>query len=217
MTQQLASPGTYDFGLTPEQEAFAARIHREAIVFDMLSQHAGANIFDHYPAELRAELEAMMEQAAHPYEKFLRAVIWPYEISRRGQSDLIADWYRQSGVTVISHGISVEDIPGHLYEELVVPYRNLPWLRHVTTAQEMRQAKADGVIASYANCQPDGSIPNDLGAINLAYERGLRSLMLTYNTMTTVGSAAPNALTRGYPFTVSMSSSAVMSSASSST
>ncbi|WP_129780847.1 dipeptidase [Peristeroidobacter soli] len=187
MTQPLASPGRYDFGLTPEQEATAGRIHREAIVFDLLSQHAGANIFDHYPADLRAELAATLEQAGNYYEKFLRSVIWPYEISRRGQSDLIADWYRQAGVTVISHGISVEDIPGHLYDLLVVPYQNLPWLRHVTTAKEMRQAKADGVIASYANCQPDSSIPHDLGAINLAYQRGLRSLMLTYNNMTTVG------------------------------
>lgn len=187
MTQPLASPGHYDFGLTAAQEVTAERIHREAIVFDMLSQHAGANIFDHYPEALRAEFAATMEQAGNYYEKFLRAVIWPYEVSRLGQSDLIADWYRQAGVTVISHGISVEDIPGHLYEQLVVPYQNLPWLRHVTTARQMRQAKADGVIASYANCQPDGSLPNDLGAINLAYQRGLRSLMLTYNTMTTVG------------------------------
>src|SRR3546814_18992551 len=50
----------------------------------------------------------------------------------------------------------------------------------------MRQAKQDGVIASYGNCQPDSSIPHDLGAIDLGYSRGLRSLMLTYNSMTTV-------------------------------
>lgn len=187
MTEQLSSPGRYDFGLTRAQEATAERIHREAIVFDLLSQHAGANIFDHYPEALRAELDESLAKAGNYYEKFLRAVVWPYEVSRRGQSDLLRDWFHQAGVTVISHGISVEDIEGKLYQLTVAPYTNLPWLRHVTTAKEMRQAKADGVIASYANCQPDGSIPNDLGAIDVSYERGLRSLMLTYNNMTTVG------------------------------
>jgi membrane dipeptidase len=187
MTEHSTAPGTYDFGLNQAQETTAARIHREAIVFDLLSQQTGANIFEHYPAPLRAEFAQTMEQAGSAYQKFLRALVWPLEVSRKGQSDLIRDWFHEAGVNVICHGISVEDISGALYEQTVVPYTNLPWLRHVTTAKEMRQAKADGVIASYANCQPDGSLPNDLSAIDLAYERGLRSLMLTYNSMTTVG------------------------------
>src|SRR3546814_15129229 len=74
-------------------------------------------------------------------------------------------------------------VAGDLYEQTVAPYLELPWLRYVTTAAEMRQAKQDGVIASYGNCQPDSSIPHDLGAIDLGYSRGLRSLMLPYNSM----------------------------------
>src|SRR3546814_8052898 len=112
-------------------------------------------------------------------------------MSRRGDSDLIADWFREAGLTVIAHGVSVEDVAGDLYEQTVAPYLELPWLRYVTTAAEMRQAKQDGVIASYGNCQPDSSIPHDLGAIDLGYSRGLRSLMLTYNSMTTVGVGRP--------------------------
>src|SRR3546814_2368029 len=82
-------------------------------------------------------------------------------MSRRGDSDLIADWFREAGLTVIAHGVSVEDVAGDLYEQTVAPYLELPWLRYVTTAAEMRQAKQDGVIASYGNCQPDSSIPHD--------------------------------------------------------
>jgi membrane dipeptidase len=187
MNEHTAAAGRYDFHLTQAQEAVAERIHREAIVFDLLSQQAGANIFAHYPEELQSEFAQTLQSAGSYYQKFLRAVIWPYEVSRQGQSDLLRDWFHQAGLTVICHGISVEDVEGHLYNLTVAPYANLPWIRHVTTAREMRQAKVDGVIASYANCQPDGSIPNDLGAIDLAYKRGLRSLMLTYNSMTTVG------------------------------
>lgn len=187
MSENLPQPGRYDFGLSDAQEAAAERIHREAIVVDMLSQQAGANIFDHYPETLRAEFDRTIAEAGHFYEKFLRGVMWPYEMSRRGESHLIADWFREAGLTVIAHGVSVEDVGGALYEQTVAPYLDLPWLRYVTTAAEMRQAKKDGVVASYGNCQPDSSIPHDLDAIDLAYSRGLRSLMLTYNSMTTVG------------------------------
>src|SRR3546814_5156368 len=120
-----------------------------------------------------------------------------YEMSRRGDSDLIADWFREAGLTVIAHGVSVEDVAGDLYEQTVAPYLELPWLRYVTTAAEMRQAKQDGVIASYGNCQPDSSIPHDLGAIDLGSSRGLRSLMLTYNSMTTVAVGCPERVAAG--------------------
>src|SRR3546814_13052974 len=83
--------------------------------------------------------------------------MWPYEMSRRGDSDLIADWFREAGLTVIAHGVSVEDVAGDLYEQTVAPYLELPWLRYVTTAAEMRQAKPDGVIASYGNCTPESA------------------------------------------------------------
>src|SRR3546814_15269091 len=86
-----------------------------------------------------------------------------YEMSRRGDSDLIADWFREAGLTVIAHGVSVEDVAGDLYEQTVAPYLELPWLRYVTTAAEMRQAKQDGVIASYGNCQPDRSEARRVG------------------------------------------------------
>jgi membrane dipeptidase len=60
-------------------------------------------------------------------------------------------------------------------------------VRLATTIAEIRQAKADGVLAVYGNCQPTYGLPTELDAIDRAYAKGLRSLMLTYNRMDRVG------------------------------
>lgn len=58
-----SAPGRFDFRLSATQEARASRLHRESIVFDMLSQHAGGNIFACYPKELQADLETRQATA----------------------------------------------------------------------------------------------------------------------------------------------------------
>src|SRR3954469_7479674 len=55
--------GRFDFRLSTEQEARANRLHTASIVFDLLSQHAGGQIFAHYPAALQRELEHKMAAA----------------------------------------------------------------------------------------------------------------------------------------------------------
>src|SRR3546814_12281513 len=97
MPENLPQPVRYDFGLSEDQEAAAARIHREAIVVDMLSQQAGANIFDHYPPALCEEFDRTLAEAGHSYEKFLPGVLWPIEMSRRGGSDLNDRWFLGAG------------------------------------------------------------------------------------------------------------------------
>ncbi len=188
-------PGRYDFGLTPQQEERAARLHKEAIVIDLLSQRAGANIFDHYPADLRQELEERIARADNIYEKYLTANDWPYKVAAEGRSDLIFEWYRQGGIDVVVHGVPVGDAPLNATEPTEVLEGKR--MRLVTSAAEMRRAKADGVIGSYCNVQPLSPIPNDLNAINRAYDRGLRSLMLTYNSMTSVGSGCTERVDAG--------------------
>src|SRR3546814_5985303 len=86
MPENLPQPGRYDFGLSEDQEAAAARIHREAIVVDMLSQQAGANIFDHYPPALCEEFDRTIAEAGHFYEKFLRGVMRSEEHTSELQS-----------------------------------------------------------------------------------------------------------------------------------
>jgi membrane dipeptidase len=70
-----------------------------------------------------------------------------------------------------------------MFEELF----SLPWLRKVTQVEHARQCKQDGVIGLYAHWQPITPAPRSLEAITQAYERGLRSFMLTYNRMDNIG------------------------------
>lgn len=186
-------PGRYDFGLTAEQEARAERLHSESIVIDLLSQHAGGNIFALYPPEMQADFRRTVETAVRSgtaMEALAEAVYWPYEMSKMGKSHLLRDWFLESGLTCGTYGIEVHD--GHdpiciKWNSLAARYADLPWLRYVTTAAEIRQAKRDGVIASYAHAQPERPAPRDLKAIDVAYAQGLRSFMLTYNRMDNIG------------------------------
>jgi membrane dipeptidase len=190
MTSTNTAPASFDFGLSEQQEERARRLHRESIVVDLLSQHAGSNIFDHFAPSMQAELQSILAAAGSPMEAFLHAVYWPYELSKQGRSDLISAWFQQSGLTCGTYGIGVHDGTDALENEWQATtqrYADLPWLRYVTTAAEIRAAKRDGLIAFYAHCQPTTSIPRDLDCIDSAYSKGLRSLMLTYNSMDHVG------------------------------
>jgi membrane dipeptidase len=181
---------SFDFGLSEQQEERARRLHRESIVVDLLSQHAGGNIFDEYVPSLQAELQSFLAAAVSPMEAFLRAIYWPYELSKEGRSHLIRDWFQLSGLTCGTYGIGVHDGTDALENEWQATtqrYADLPWLRYVTTAAEIRAAKRDGLLAFYAHCQPTTPIPRDLNCIDTAYFKGLRSLMLTYNSMDHVG------------------------------
>jgi membrane dipeptidase len=189
-------PGRYDFGLTAEQEAHAAELHRVSIVFDMLSQHAGGNIFKHYPQPLQEQFRRHLDSVRDPADVYgdalwIESIYWPFEMSRTGRSDLLCEWFKAGGLSCGTFSdIRVHD--GHDpfirdKESRVMRYAQLPWLRLVTTAEQIREAKRDGVLAMYANCQPATPAPRDLKAFDRAYELGLRSFMLTYNRMDHIG------------------------------
>jgi len=186
-----SAPGRFNFGLSAAQEARAAKLHRESIVFDLLSQHAGGNIFAYYPKELQSEFRetlAVVEKSAALSE----AVYWPFEMALQGKSDLVWEWFQQSGLTCGTFDIDlmmsgVSDLLSADWDTKIVRYSELPWLRYVTTAAQIRAAKDDGVLAMYANLQPVIPAPRDIRAFETAYKRGLRSFMLTYNRMDHIG------------------------------
>jgi membrane dipeptidase len=184
------TPELFDFGLSTTQEARASRLHRESIVIDLLSQYAGGNIFAYYPQELQADFYATMAAAGTGLEALAEAVYWPYEMSKVGKSDLIWEWFQASGLTCGAYDIGVHDGRDPLWnkwEAVNGRYADLPWLRYVTTAAEIRQAKRDGVVAFYAHCQPVSPAPRALKPLDVAYAKGLRSFMLTYNLMDNIG------------------------------
>lgn len=183
----------YDFGLSESEEARAAALHRESIVLDWLQQEIGGpRIFGHYPSELRRELDDLIAQLPDGFKSYSTVKFWPYRLAIEGRSHLIREWYRESGLSCGTYSVPVHDgssrqIWGEDEEQMRMAAAQLPWLRHVTTADEIRQAKADDVVARYGHWQPVHPIPRDLREIDDAYGRGLRSLMLTYNRMDSVG------------------------------
>jgi membrane dipeptidase len=183
------APGQFDFGLDAAQEARAAKLHRESIIVDLLSQYAGGNIFDHFPEPLQHEFLAVMAEGTG-LDGLLDATYWPFEMSKLGKSDLIREWLQASGLSCGTYDVGVHDGNDKLcnkFSALSARYADLPWLRYVTTATQIRQAKRDGVVAFYAHWQPIGPLFTDLKALDAAYSKGLRSFMLTYNLMNNIG------------------------------
>lgn len=191
-TPKQGGPGRFNFGLNDAQEERAAKLHRDSIVFDMLSMHAGSNIFAHYSKELQADMEARIASAGRRSKALIEAIYWPFEMSKLGKSDLIWEWIQASGLTCGTYeiGMFLFDEADPLlceWEQRILRYADLPWLRYVTRADQIRQAKRDGVLALYANCQPIAPARRDLKAFDAAYSKGLRSFMLTYNRMDHIG------------------------------
>jgi membrane dipeptidase len=186
------APGQFDFGLSAEQEARAARLHHESIVWDMLSQHAGGNLFAHYPAELKADFERVKKSAPDKDWLWNETLYFPFEMSASGRSHLLHQWFMNAGLTcgtisdIRVHDAS--DKPMADRENRVLGYmKSLPWMRLATKAEHIREAKRTGKVAMYANCQPYIPAPRSLNAFDAAYEKGLRSFMLTYNHMDHIG------------------------------
>jgi membrane dipeptidase len=179
-------PGAFDFGLTPAQEDRARQLHAESIVVDMLFQYpGGAAIFDELP---KGALDAALEGKTTLWERFQAATNLPFDLAISGESDLVHDWWRQSGLSAVAVGVPVSAKDLKAKDEDGAPWVDaLPWATRVTRVADIRTAKAEGRLAAYGNCQPTYGLPMELEAIDRAHAEGLRSLMLTYNRMDHVG------------------------------
>jgi hypothetical protein len=79
-------------------------------------------------------------------------------MSREGKSDLVKEWYRQSGLTCGTSPIVVydkdRDPAWERVDAINAGHADLPWMRYVTTTAGIRRAKRDGVVPFYAFWQP---------------------------------------------------------------
>jgi membrane dipeptidase len=191
------SPVSFDFGLTTDQEARARRLHNESLVVDMVFQHPGGQrIFAEYDP---ARVHQALADAPLTMEGHARGVMLPYELAMSGESDAVKRWFDLSGVDV--GAMQISDFSPGVLEQSIDAYRfmmeKLPWLRVATTVAQMRQGKKDGVHTLYGYSQPVFGLPTDLRRIGVAYEAGLRVLMLTYNRMDYVGTGCTERVDAG--------------------
>jgi len=184
--------GRFDLGLSSGEEERAARLHREAVIIDLAFQHPGGyRLFDREPFKSRAEELWRTAKGL----KLLDVINFklPYDLDL----DLMRDLWEATGVTAglldafmdMAH---IDQPQTHL--EVMA---RVPWLSLALTAGDVRRAKAAGEHAGIAFAQPVWGFGRDLSLVEKAYERGLRSLLLTYNKTNVVGCGCTERLDHG--------------------
>jgi membrane dipeptidase len=172
--------------LSSAEEARARRVHDSAIVIDMVSMGVGGpSIFSDLPADrVQQSILALSDLGERQ-----RVGGWlPYDLAVEEGSTVMRDYWDSAGLTCASFpcGLTAPALANlaRFFEDYIP---RLPWLRTALTAQDIRDAKQAGGHAMFANCQPSAGLITDLKLVERAYGAGLRSLMLTYNSMDRVG------------------------------
>ncbi len=187
--------GNFNFGLNDDQEARARRLHGDAIIVDMMHQGAGGYLAFEEPDVIRR-----MKKLAGLKGFALLGAAQPllYEQDISGESDMMRQRWRRSGVTCGTMGVSVGNVAGSASQIHLID--SLDWLRKATRAEHLRAAKRDGVHALVGYDQPVFGLPKNLSAIEEAYRIGLRCLMLTYNSSDFVGAGCTERVDHGLTY-----------------
>jgi len=191
-THDLRKLGAFDFGLSGDEEARAAALHREAVVIDLAFQHPGGHrLFEREPFRTRAAelsttasgldlIELINFELPYELDASLMRAFWDLTGVTAGQVDLFMDMGRT-------------DTP-QIHLELV---DRVPWLRMALTADDVRRARADGEHALIGFSQPLHGFARDIDVIEKVYQQGLRVLLLTYNTTNVCGCGCTERLDHG--------------------
>jgi membrane dipeptidase len=179
--------GTFDFGLTDEQEERAARLHRESIICDMLYQ--GPCGYRAFTPEMEAELAADFETHHNDLKYVYAAMAMPFRRALAGDfPDFQAHW-EASGITAgnrqVASGFNDQTVLG--WAAHTASFDRFPWLVRAVCAADIRRAKAEGKVAGYISSQNTTEMGLNLGLIDALHMLGLRMLQLTYNSMNFVG------------------------------
>ncbi len=179
--------GNYDFGLTPEQEERAARLHRESIIIDTLFQ--GPCGYRSFTEEMEAELRADYEKHKDPARGLWDAVLMPIRRAIDGEFPDFERCWRDSGITAgnrqVGGGNVEEAFQGFALNQ--AQFDNLDWLSKATTAEHIRKAKAEGNHVGIVTTQNTIQLGMNLDLLNQFYDMGMRMIQLTYNSVNFVG------------------------------
>jgi len=174
----------FDFGLTSAQEERAAKLHREAIIIDMLFQGPLTTL--NYPEFLTAKIENAVAEGLPRAESVNAALAEPSFAAARGELPEFREAWFASGITGGNRQVSVEP---HLiargYGLAQAQFDHLDWMIKALKAEDFRRAKAEGKVAGYVSTQ--GGPGETVAFIEECYNLGLRMIQLTYNSLTRVG------------------------------
>jgi membrane dipeptidase len=180
--------GTFDFGLSPEDESRARKLHESAIVVDMLCQGpCGHRAFrPEWDDEIRARL-AVDANLADAWNFVVELPIRHALAETDG--GVLEDCWRTSGVTAGTRErdfVTWRDILASL-AIANAQFGQLPWFRRALSGEDIRAAKRDGQIAGFVNSQDTVGLGTDLSLLEDARSLGLAMIQLTYNSQNFVG------------------------------
>jgi membrane dipeptidase len=175
--------GVFDFGLTEEQEARAARLHRESVIIDLLFQ--GPCSPDVWTDELIAEVDARGSDNLYTVAFFLK------ERAIAGRFPAYKELFDASGVTTAATGGYVLKDKAAVLDAAHLLARELeafPWLRRARRADDIRAAHQAGEQAVWGLVQTNLLSPGNLDLIDAAHALGvLNTLDCAYNTLNEIG------------------------------
>lgn len=186
--------GTFEFGLSPDQEIRASRLHNEAVIVDMLFQ--GPCSYLSFDAELLRKIDRRRNELglARPaegnaatvepwvrvaYDMMLRRALRGDETYRR--------CWEESGVVGGNRQLGFDLLDARAWARAQVHFDTLPWLVKGLRVGDFRAAKARGQRVGYITSQNSGGIDPSLTDLQHLHDFGLRVLGLTYNMQNAVG------------------------------
>ena len=180
---------SFDFGLSPEQEARAANLHRDAIVIDLLFQ--GPCGYRSFTADMEAEVEQVWEssQDLDKAQVFCTRLPIRRALEGGGLEEFRTCW-DESGITGGNRQFMLSS-PEAMAASFAVnqaQFDHLPWLVKALTASDFRQAKAEGRHAGYLSTQDTTGISQSVDVLDTLHDFGARMIGLTYNWQNYVGS-----------------------------
>jgi membrane dipeptidase len=180
--------GVFDFGMTPEEEARAARLHKESIIVDML--YWGPSTKLSITHDMEQELQDYFQQT-HDYDAVtMKGIGQPAHWALKGKFPQFHEDWAASGVTAGNRSIEFLSLPvfAATAGRHIAAFDKLDWMTKALCAADIRRAKVEGKFAGWINTQlANGFDRNFIDLLEPAYDLGLRMVMLTYNQWNLIG------------------------------
>jgi membrane dipeptidase len=185
--------GTFEFGLTEEQETRAAHVHGEALVIDLLFQGpCGYRTYqnDDRLARLAADQTRGLDPSVGYYNvarKLTPVFEGPIRLALARPDEHYRGAWEASGITGanLQLGMELPDVAGMALAQAQIDH--FPWLIKGLRAADFRRAKKEGQRVGYITAQDTFGLGPRLENLQVLYDFGLRMLGLTYNLQNSVG------------------------------
>jgi membrane dipeptidase len=182
--------GAFDFGLEPEEETRARRLHSESMIVDMLFM--GPCGYRAYTDEMVHELQEDWQEHRNAWRVFSAGSLQPIRWALRGEFPGFKACWDASGVVAGNRETMLDFIDAPFDESLawtaiaIAQFDEFPWLVKALRARDFWLAKQDGKRAGYLSTQMTAGMYR-LEHVDIASDLGVRMIQLTYNNLNLIG------------------------------